>query len=48
MRILITGLTGFIGGQLAPKLLDRGHELVALVRDPSRVPDHLTGQIELV
>ena len=48
MRILITGLTGFIGGQLAPKLLDRGHELVALVRDPSRVPPHLAGQIELV
>ena len=32
MRIFITGATGYIGGAVAPALLDRGHELTALVR----------------
>jgi uncharacterized protein YbjT (DUF2867 family) len=34
MRILITGITGAIGGALAPELLRDGHELHALSRDP--------------
>ncbi|MCB9701544.1 MAG: TIGR01777 family protein [Myxococcales bacterium] len=36
MRIFITGATGFIGGHLARRLLNEGHELVAWVRDPAR------------
>jgi uncharacterized protein YbjT (DUF2867 family) len=32
MRILVTGITGAIGSQLAPRLLDAGHELQALSR----------------
>jgi nucleoside-diphosphate-sugar epimerase len=36
MRYLVTGATGFIGGSLARQLLSRGHEVGALVRDPSR------------
>lgn len=32
MRILVTGITGAIGGQLAPLLLDAGHEVSALTR----------------
>ncbi len=35
MRILITGITGAIGGTLAPELLRGGHELHALTRDAS-------------
>ena len=34
-RILITGATGFIGGQLAAELARRGDEVVALTRRPS-------------
>jgi uncharacterized protein (TIGR01777 family) len=37
MRILLTGATGFIGAQLGKALVKEGHEIVAMVRDPSRV-----------
>lgn len=33
MRVLVTGATGFVGTRLVPTLLDRGHEVVSLVRD---------------
>jgi len=37
MRILVTGGTGYIGGRLAPRLLERGHEVRVMVRDRGRV-----------
>ncbi len=36
MRVLVTGATGYIGGRLVPLLLERGHEVTVLVRDPRR------------
>ena len=36
-RILLTGATGYIGGRLAPRLLDRGYDVRCLVRDPDRL-----------
>ena len=36
-RILLTGATGYVGGRLAPMLLDAGHRVVCLVRDPSKL-----------
>jgi uncharacterized protein YbjT (DUF2867 family) len=37
MRVLVTGATGYIGGRLVPRLLERGHEVRVMVRDPLRV-----------
>lgn len=37
MRILVTGATGYIGGRLVPLLLDAGHAVRVLVRDPDRI-----------
>ncbi|MBI3450113.1 MAG: SDR family oxidoreductase [Acidobacteria bacterium] len=37
-RILIVGATGGTGRQLVSLALERGHDVTALVRDPSRLP----------
>jgi uncharacterized protein YbjT (DUF2867 family) len=37
MRVLATGSTGYIGGRLVPRLLERGHQVRCIVRDPSRL-----------
>jgi uncharacterized protein YbjT (DUF2867 family) len=36
VRALVTGATGFVGGNLATALIDNGHEVRCLVRDRSR------------
>jgi len=38
MRALVTGASGFIGGVLCGQLLEREHEVVALVRRPGSEP----------
>lgn len=37
MKVLVTGATGYIGGRLTPRLLERGYDVRVLVRDPVRV-----------
>ncbi|HTV24983.1 MAG TPA: NAD(P)-dependent oxidoreductase [Polyangiaceae bacterium] len=38
MRIFITGATGFIGSYVAYRLLEAGHELVAIARNAEKTP----------
>ncbi|WP_203716549.1 SDR family oxidoreductase [Asanoa siamensis] len=39
MKCLVTGATGYIGGRLAPRLLDAGHEVRCLSRSPEKLRD---------
>ena len=36
-RVLVTGATGYIGGRLVPRLLEAGHSVRCLARDPARL-----------
>lgn len=47
MKVLVTGATGFIGQHLTRRLLDLGHQVRILTRDPSRVPSHWLPHVEI-
>lgn len=50
MKILLTGTTGYIGKRLLPALLDKGHEVVCMVRDKGRldIKKYKAGQVIVV
>lgn len=37
MKVLVTGSTGYVGGRLVPKLLQQGHDVRVLAREPHRL-----------
>lgn len=39
IRCLVTGATGYIGGQLAPALIEHGHQVRAMARTPDKLSD---------
>jgi uncharacterized protein YbjT (DUF2867 family) len=38
MKVLVTGISGFVGGRLVPRLLAEGHEVRGLSRRPAAAP----------
>ena len=44
MRILLTGVTGYIGRRLLPVLVEQGHEVICCVRDRNRFENEFTSQ----
>lgn len=48
MKILVTGGTGLIGNDLVRTLVQRGHEVRALVRSPERARRLLPGEVTLI
>jgi uncharacterized protein YbjT (DUF2867 family) len=49
MRCLVTGATGYIGGRLAPRLLEAGHSVRCLSRSAGRLRDvPWAGQVDVV
>jgi dihydroflavonol-4-reductase len=47
MRLLVTGATGKVGNAVARRLVERGDDVVALVRDVNRARDLLPTEVEL-
>jgi UDP-glucose 4-epimerase len=47
MKVLITGATGKVGSRLAKRLAQRGDQVRALVRDPTRAADLREARIDL-
>lgn len=39
MDLLVTGATGYVGGQLVPRLLAEGHRVRCLVREPAKLDE---------
>ena len=49
MRCLVTGATGYVGGRLVPELLEAGHTVRVMARDPGKVADRpWASAVELV
>ena len=47
MKYFVTGVTGFVGGVLARKLREQGHEIHASVRDPNKATDLRAAGVKL-
>lgn len=39
LRVLVTGASGYIGGRLAPRLVEAGYQVRALARNPDNISD---------
>lgn len=48
MRFFITGATGFIGKHLTTRLLEEGHHVVCLVRDPKKLDAEAASRVEVI
>jgi nucleoside-diphosphate-sugar epimerase len=47
IKILLTGASGFIGSHVAEALYRSGFKTIALLRDPTRLPEELSGKLDV-
>lgn len=48
-RVLVTGATGYVGGRLVPRLIEEGHQVRCLVRNPAKLaPTPWHDDVEIV
>lgn len=47
MNIMVTGATGYIGGQLVPRLISAGHQVTCLARKPQMLNDRRWENIQI-
>ncbi len=48
MKVLLTGANGYIGTRLLPLLVEKGHHVVALVRNPKRLKIPSNANVEVI
>lgn len=48
VKVFVTGATGFIGGRMTRLLVDRGDDVVALVRNPAKAADLADAGVTLI
>lgn len=50
MKILLTGVTGYVGKRLLPALVEKGHDIVCCVREKNRLTIHknLLEKVEII
>lgn len=46
-KVLVTGATGYIGSHLVPRLLDAGHQVRVLSRNPAKLPDQWRDRVKV-
>lgn len=47
MKTLVTGATGYVGSHLVPRLLEAGHDVRVLSRNPDRLPESWRQRVEV-
>ena len=47
MKVLVTGATGYIGGRLIPRLVESGHDVACMAREPARLDGRKWDSVEI-